>query len=86
MVALVLGRLHRYIMFSDRDAVSGAEFPSCWKMELSLTESGCQTMPSTTAEISCQVGERVDTECQAEEGELHDQLVQNMFIDLYLQL
>ena len=84
MVVLVLARLHSYTMFTDRDAVSGAEFPSCWKMELSLTESGCQTMPSTTAEISCQVGERVDMECQAEEGEMHDQLVENMFIYPYL--
>ena len=56
-------------MFTDRDAVSGAEFPSCWKMELSLSESGCQTMPSTTAETSCQVGDRVEAECQTEDGE-----------------
>ena len=55
-------------MFTDRDAISGAEFPSCWKMDLSLTESACQTMPSTTAETSCQVGVMEDTECQTEEG------------------
>ena len=41
-------------------------------------------MPSTTAEISCQVGERVDMESQAEEGEMHDQLGEHMFIYPYL--
>ena len=55
-------------MFTDRDAISGAEFPSCWKMDLSLSESGCQTMPSSTAEISCQVGDMVEVECQTESG------------------
>ena len=55
-------------MFTDREAVTGAEFHSCWKMELSLSESECQTMPSTTAEISCQVGDTVEADCQTEDG------------------
>ena len=56
-------------MFSDRDAISGAEFPSCWKMEISLSEGSCQTMPCTIAETGAQIGDLEEVGCQTEGGE-----------------
>ena len=35
---------------------------------MSVSESSCQTMPSTTAEISCQVRDTASIECQTDQG------------------
>ena len=55
-------------MFHDRDPVTGADVSSSWKMSVSVSESSCQTMPSTTAEVSCQAREAASSETQTDAG------------------
>ena len=57
-------------MFKDRDSVTGADVSSSWKMSVSVSESSCQTMPSTTAEVSCQAREAVSSETQTDAGQI----------------
>ena len=56
-------------MFHDRDSVTGADVSSSWKMSVSVSESSCQTMPSTTAEVSCQAREAASSETQTDAGQ-----------------
>ena len=55
-------------MFQDRQATTGTQISSSWKMSLSLTESASQTMPCTTTEISCQVIETAEIPCQTDQS------------------
>ena len=55
-------------MFCDRSGVAGAEFPSCWRLTRSVAESGCQTMPSTTAEAGSQARDTTEGGSQTEEA------------------
>ena len=57
------------IMFHDRDSVTGADVSSSWKMSVSMSEGSCQTMPSTTAEVSCQAREAASSETQTDAGQ-----------------
>ena len=59
-------------MFHDRESVTGADVSSSWKMSVSVSESSCQTMPSTTAEVSCQAREAASSETQTDAGERQD--------------
>ena len=60
---------HYNNMFRDRDSVTGADVASSWRMSVSVSESSCQTMPSTTAEVSCQAREAASSETQTDAGE-----------------
>ena len=55
-------------MFQDRQAITGTQVSSSWKMSLSVTESASQTMPCTTTETSCQVRETSEIPCQTDQG------------------
>ena len=56
-------------MFQDREARTGVEVASSWRMSVSVSEATCQTMPCTTAEVSCQVRDVASIEVQTEAGD-----------------
>ena len=51
-------------MFSDRAATTGADYPSCWRKELSVREGSCQTEPRHSREVATQSSVRSDADSQ----------------------